>query len=57
MKVRLVDSGWSQEFAKATRQKVRELRIICPFIKMGALERLLTGHLRSIQVITRYIIC
>ena len=54
MTVRLVDSGWDEEFTKALLDDSSELRIICPFMKVGALQRLLRHHPSNIQVITRF---
>ena len=54
MPVRLVDQGWSSELAQAVRSYPGELRIICPFIKAGALERLLSHRPQKVQVITRF---
>ena len=54
MTMQLVDGGWSAEFTKALLNDSSELRIICPFIKVGALQRLLRHHPRNIQVITRF---
>ena len=53
-KIRLVDTNWSNEFAEALCADASELRIICPFIKAGALERLLSHQPRDVQVITRF---
>ena len=54
MTIRLVDTGWRKELADAVLADSAELRIICPFIKVGALERLLTGEPNRIEVITRF---
>ncbi|MCY3991263.1 MAG: phospholipase D family protein [Caldilineaceae bacterium] len=54
MPTRLVDGNWTTEFAKALKDDASELRIICPFIKAGALQRLLQHNPRKIQVITRF---
>ena len=54
MTMRLVDGGWSEEFTKALLDDSSELRIICPFIKKGALQRLLRHHPANVQVITRF---
>jgi hypothetical protein len=54
MTIRLVDSGWNQELTNALSADATHLRIICPFIKAGALDRILSGHPKSIQVITRF---
>jgi hypothetical protein len=39
--LRLVDAGWGAELNGALQADTSALRIICPFIKLGALERLL----------------
>ncbi|SDE89045.1 phospholipase D family protein [Rhodospira trueperi] len=54
MMVRLVDAGWGMELTDALRADANALRIICPFIKAGALERLLRLKPARIQVITRF---
>ena len=54
MTVRLVDWGWDAEFSEALRADGSELRIICPFIKVGALDRLLSHRPENINVITRF---
>lgn len=54
MTVRLVDTGWDTELAHALRADASELRVICPFIKVGALDRLLSHQPNKIQVITRF---
>jgi len=52
--LRLVDSGWAAEMTEALRADASALRIICPFIKIGALERLLKHRPKDVQVITRF---
>ena len=54
MTIRLVDEGWRRELAEAVRADASELRIICPFIKVGALEGLLSRRPGNVQVITRF---
>lgn len=54
MTIRLVDSGWAKELTDALRADASELKIICPFIKTTALDRLLSKNPKSIQVITRF---
>ena len=54
MTLRLVDAGWGIELTQALRADASGLRVISPFIKVGALERLLALTPQSIQVITRY---
>jgi HKD family nuclease len=54
MTIRLVDAGWGKELTNALRADTSELKIICPFIKSGPLDRLLSNRLKSIQVITRF---
>ena len=51
MTIRLVDEGWRRELAEAARADVSELRIICPFIRVGALESLLSRQPDNVQVI------
>ena len=52
--IRLVDAGWGRELTAAIRADPSEVRIICPFIKEGALECLLSHQPGDIQVITRF---
>ena len=52
--IRLVNAGWGRELAEAIRADPSEVRIICPFIKKGALECLLSHRPSNIQVITRF---
>lgn len=54
MTIRLVDAEWARELTDAVRADPSKLRIICPFIKSGALDRLLSRRPKSIQVITRF---
>ena len=54
MKVRLVDRKWGGELIRAVRADRTTLRIVCPFIKLGALQALLDLNPRNIQVITRF---
>lgn len=54
MTVRLVDGNWGDELTGAVRADGSALRIICPFIKLGALQELLDQNPRNIQVITRF---
>lgn len=54
MTLRLVDADWGAELVQALEADAAALRIICPFIKLRALERLLALSPQSIQVITRY---
>ena len=54
MTTRLVDSGWSQEIAEALNEDASELRIISPFIKVVALQRLLSARPKSVKAITRF---
>ena len=51
---RLVDERWDRQFAEALSDGVDELRIVCPFIKDGALKKLLRRKPRKIRVITRF---
>jgi hypothetical protein len=52
--VRLVDTGWGAELIEASHADASELRIICPFIKVEALARLLSHRFNDIRVITRF---
>ena len=54
MTFRLVDKGWGKEFTEALCEDASELRIICPFIKLRALQRLLEHKPKNVQVITRF---
>lgn len=54
MTLRLVDSAWGTELTEALRADTSALRIVCPFIKTGALDRLLALKPQSLQVITRF---
>jgi hypothetical protein len=54
MTFRLVDASWGAELVQALQADTSALRMISPFIKLHALERLLALSPRSIQVITRY---
>ncbi len=55
MSFRLVDIGWAQVLADAVAAERSRLRLVCPFIKKGAVNRLLaTGAPSSLQVITRF---
>ncbi len=54
MSTRLVDAGWSRELAAALELDASELRIISPFIKVGALQRLLPARPRVLKAITRF---
>lgn len=51
----LVDSGWSTVLDDAVKLGHSKLRVVCPFIKKSAAERLLKyGNVIHIQVITRF---
>ena len=52
--IRLVDAGWDRELSAAIRADPSEIRIVCPFIKKGALDRLLQHRPGNVQVITRF---
>ena len=55
MTFRLVDTGWNHEMISALHADHAALRIVCPFIKKGALVRLLrAAQPESIRVITRF---
>lgn len=52
--LRLVDTAWGTALTQALRADTSSLRVISPFIKLGALERLFALSPQFIQVITRY---
>ena len=52
--IRLVDSGWAGELEKAIRAEPNEVRIVCPFIKKGALKPLLSLRPSGVRVVTRF---
>ena len=52
--IRLVNAGWGRELTEAVRADSSEIRIVCPFIKEGALKYLLSHRPGDIQVITRF---
>ena len=54
MTLRLVDTGWDSELMDALRADKGALRIISPFIKAGALNRLLALQPKTVEVITRF---
>jgi len=55
MKFRLVDAGWEKVLDDALRADHTRIRVVCPFIKKRAAERLLKfGKPKSFQVITRF---
>ena len=54
MTTRLVDSCWSREFTYALQEDAIELKIISPFIKVGALQRLLIAKPTALKAITRF---
>lgn len=54
MTTRLVHNDWGKELTDAASADRGRLRIICPFIKLGALDDLLRAKPREIEVITRF---
>jgi HKD family nuclease len=54
MAVRMIDANWGDALVTALRADSGELRIICPFIKLHGLERLLAARSGHVQVITRF---
>ena len=54
MTFRLVDNDWGRELQRALRADSSQLRIVCPFIKSGALSCLLTLKPERTRVITRF---
>jgi hypothetical protein len=51
MTFRLVDAGWGAELTQALQADISALRLISPFIKLGALERLLALSPQSVGAI------
>lgn len=55
MSFRLIDTGWSKVLVDAMQHDHAAVRLVCPFIKQGAVERLLASvRPGSLQVITRF---
>lgn len=54
MSLRLVDHAWSAEFLNAARLAPEGLRLVSPFIKRRALDRVLSQPVGSLRVITRF---
>ncbi|MFZ5675691.1 MAG: phospholipase D family protein [Pseudomonadota bacterium] len=54
MATRLVDSRWSGELLSCLQADASELRIISPFIKLGALNHLLATRPKRVWAITRF---
>ena len=55
MALRLVDSGWDCELSAALRADRAIVRMVCPFIKRAAAERVLAhGQPGKLQVVTRF---
>ena len=52
--IRLVDEKWVEEVSEALYADSSELRIICPFIKAGALKQILYSEPGELKVITRF---
>lgn len=54
MTSRLVDAGWASEIDNALAAEPRDIRIISPFLKNGAVKRILSREPRPLRVITRF---
>ena len=55
MSFRLVDTGWNAVLIDAMRTDHSVVRLVCPFIKKGAVERLFANsNPGTLQVITRF---
>ena len=54
MTFRLVDRHWDTEFTDALHRDSGTLRMVCPFIKARALERILTPRPDNLEVITGF---
>lgn len=51
MATRFVDGYWGEELQNSFRADPSTLRIVSPFIKKGAIERLLALQPASVQVV------
>lgn len=54
MPIRLVSKNWGRELTEALQTSTCGLRIIAPFIKLNALDRILPPEPRNTMVITRF---
>jgi len=54
MAVRLVDGGWWEELEAARDGDASVVRIASPFIKLGAVEGLLSEASLSLRILTRF---
>lgn len=54
MTSRLVEAGWVAEIDNALAAEPRDIRIISPFLKNGAVKRILSREPRPLRVITRF---
>jgi len=54
MHFRLLDSGWSSEIAKAMAGRPSGVRIVCPFIRLATVKRLISRSTKRLEVITRF---
>ena len=54
MTSRVVEVGWASEFEEALELDADEFLVVSPFIKSGALAKLLANPPRSCPVITRF---
>ena len=55
MNFQVIDSGWGKLLDKALRADCSSVRVVCPFIKLGAARNLLSrGTPSTLKVITRF---
>lgn len=54
MKSEVIDSGWGAELERALQVDASELLVISPFIKLGAIVRLMKPCPTKIRVLTRF---
>ena len=54
LSLRLIDTDWSREIVAAAAADPSLVRIVAPFIKRKALERLLINAPRKLEVLTRF---
>ncbi len=54
MTFRLIDKNWKPTINNCLQKDLSQHRIVCPFIKVKAIEKMLKIEPTSLQVITRY---
>jgi hypothetical protein len=51
---RLIDTGWGREIIRASTADSTLLRVVCPFIKLAALNQILEARPKTLEIITRF---